>query len=123
MATEDVARGNAGPQSPGVDNCKPKPAWRHGVPSRLPVLVECNLHAGYLRHLTYLVDESPQRMPVSRIVRTKQDDAVSVAAILIRELPFPFMVEPDHRLDPPPAVEIGPLVAHPQVHFDHPAAD
>jgi len=56
-------------------------------------------------------------------VWTEQHHAVSVAAVGIGELPSPLVIETHERLDPAGAIEVGPLVAHAQMHFDDASAD
>ena len=45
------------------------------------------------------------------------------SSIAIRKLPDAAVIERDQRIDPAVTVEVGPLVAEPQMDFDDPPAD
>src|SRR5262249_13167120 len=62
-------------------------------------------------------------MAVAAPVRAEQHHAISVAPVRIGEVPLPLVIEAHDRLDPAGAIEVGPLVAHAQMHFDDAAAD
>src|SRR5262245_19195906 len=56
-------------------------------------------------------------------MRPEQYYAVSVAPVLIGEVPSPLLVETHERIDPAGAIEVRPLIAHAQMHLDHATAD
>src|SRR5262245_65675662 len=87
------------------------------------VLVKRDLHARNAGHLPHLCGERFRRVAVARAMRPEQHHAVSVAAVLIGEVPSPLLVETHERIDPADAIEVRPLIAHAQMHLDHAAAD
>src|SRR2546423_724320 len=87
MAAQNLATGEPGREMPGIHDRKPKTAWRHGVPVRLLVLVEGNLHAGDSAHITHPRDQRFRRMAIAGSVRPKQYNTVRVAAIPFGKIP------------------------------------
>src|ERR1700730_7805539 len=62
-------------------------------------------------------------MPVAASIRSEQHDAVTLAAVVVVEIPVAILIESDQRTDPAGTVQIGPLVGEAQMRLDDGAAD
>src|SRR3984893_7599595 len=62
-------------------------------------------------------------MPVAASIRSEQHDAVTLAAVVVVEIPVAILIESDQRIDPAGTVQIGPLVGEAQMRLDDGAAD
>src|SRR5262249_39926819 len=62
-------------------------------------------------------------MAIARAVRTEQNRAIALGAIVVEEIPRAFFIKLDQRVHPSGAVEIRPLVGEAKVRFDDRAAD
>src|SRR5215470_17823699 len=123
MRPQHLAPGAAGLQVKRVDDGETKAAGRHGVALGFLVLVKCDLHARDAGQVPHLCRERGRRVAVAWAMRPEQHHAVSVAPVLIGEVPAPLLVEAHERIDPAGPVEIRPLIAHAQMHLDHTTAD
>src|SRR5260221_3886382 len=123
MGPQHLAPGTAGLQVKGVDDGQSKAAGRHGVALGFLVLMKRDLHARDTGQAPHLRHERGRRMAIARTVRPEQHDAVSVAPVLIGEVPAPLLVEAHERIDPAGPIEVRPLIAHAQMHLDHATAD
>src|SRR5262249_18506300 len=123
MRAQHLAPGAAGVQVECVDDGETKAARRHSVALGFFVLVKRDLYARTAGHLPHLCGERSRRVAIARAMRPEQHHAVSVAPVVIGEVPSPLMVEAHERIDPAGAVEVRPLIAHAQMHLDHATAD
>src|SRR5262249_31410080 len=87
IRAQHLAPGAAGLQVKCVDDGKTKAAGRHGVVLGFLVLVKRDLHARNAGHLPHLCGERFRRVAIARAMRPEQHHAVSVAAVLIGEVP------------------------------------
>src|SRR6266511_281595 len=123
MRAQHLSRGSASLQIKGVYHGETKAAGRHGVALGLLILMKSDLQARDARHSPHLRHERRRRMAIAPPMRTEQHHAVSVTPVRIGEVPSPLVIEAHECLDPAGAVEVRPLIAHAQVHFDDTAAD
>src|SRR5262245_41475308 len=107
---ELLAHGEADVEVETIDHRQPEAAGRHRVLARSAVLVERDLEAGNAGTAQHLLDGTGRRVTVARPLAAEQHDAVTVAPLVILEPPAPIAIEPHQRVDPPGAVEVGPLV-------------
>src|SRR5262249_14979163 len=115
--------GAAGLQVKCVDDGETKAAGRHGVVLGFLVLVKRDLHARNAGYLPHLCGERFRRVAIARAMRPEQPHALSLAPVLVGEVPSPLLAETHERIDPAGAIEVRPLIAHAQMHLDHAAAD
>src|SRR6266568_115633 len=123
MRPQHLAPRAAGLQVKCVDDGETKAAGRHGMALGFLVLVKRDLHARNAGHLPHLCGERSRRVAIARAMRPEQHHAVSVAPVVIGEVPSPLPVEAHERVDPAGAIEVRPLIAHAQMHLDHATAD
>ena len=86
-------------------------------------LMKGDLHAGNARHAAHPREQSRGRMTILWTMRPEQYHAISVAPLPIGESLFSQGIEAHHRIQPTRTVEVRPLIAHAQVHLDHPGSD
>src|SRR5215475_7823113 len=113
---------DAGLQVPAIDDGKPEAPRRHGMALGITVFVERDLHARYIGKSQRLFNGLRWRMTIAGTLGSEQHHAVSVATVGIGKVPGTAMIESDQRIDPTATIEVRPLVAEAQMHFDDPAA-
>src|SRR5262245_62052723 len=123
MRAQHLAPGAAGVQVECVDDGETKAARRHSVALGFLVLVKRDLYARNAGHLPHLCGERSRRVAIARAMRPEQHHAVSVAPVVIGEVPSPLLIEAHARIDPAGPIEVRPLIAHAQMHLDHATAD
>src|SRR5262245_49546810 len=123
MRPQHLAPGAAGLQVKDVDDGESKAAGRHGVALGFLVLVKRDLHARDTGQAPHLRHERSRRVAIARTVRPEQHDAVSVAPVLIGEVPAKLLVEAYERIVLAGAIEVRPLIAHAEMQVDHAHAD
>src|SRR5579884_1910011 len=105
-----------GVKIPAVDDRQPEPAGRHRVALRRAVHVERDLDAGDAG----VRPQGGSRVGIDRVARPvprEEDDAVARPPP-VGVPPSAARVQLDDRIEPPGAVQVGPLLGHPQVALD-----
>src|SRR5208282_6743434 len=87
----------AGAKVVTIDDRQPEAAGWHGMPERLPILMEGDLDARYARLPGQLGDHRCRRMTIARSGRSEQHHAVARPARVLDERPAPFGIKPDQR--------------------------
>src|SRR5262249_55381280 len=107
----------------GVDDRHPKATRRHRMALRRLVLMEGDLHARHAGPGRELLDQCRWGMAIAPARGTKENDAVTVAAVGIGIGPSLVAIEAHEGLDPAGAIKVGPLTGEPQMRLDDHAAD
>src|SRR5262249_19287859 len=80
-------------------------------------------HARHSAHVPHVLDDCRGWMPELHTMRAEQHHAVAVVTVVVVEAPRAMGIKAHDRVEPPGAVEIGPLIGEPQGHFDDATAD